>query len=135
MTPLLEIDKTSARYQLPSSLNLATTNSVFNKIVSMDNPRVIQMEVKSLNSDIVEVDFVDDSGRSASDLVCESMVLRQASIPETDDFVLASSGLSIETILLNTLCVFSVHVCGSATPNSLSFTATFGIILHNAEAL
>jgi hypothetical protein len=72
-------------------------DGVFNKIVSMDNPRVIQMEVKSLNSDIVEVDFVDDSGRSASDLVCESMVLRQASIPETDDFVLASS-VPLETI-------------------------------------
>jgi tudor domain-containing protein 1/4/6/7 len=73
------------------------TQSVFDKIVSMDNARVIQMEVKSLNSDIVEVDFVDDSGRSASDLVCESMVLRQASIPETDDFVLASS-VPLETI-------------------------------------
>lgn len=73
------------------------TLSVFDKIVSMGDPRVIQMEVKSLNSDIVEVDFVDDSGRSASDLVCESMVLRHVSIPETDDSVLASS-VPLETI-------------------------------------
>ncbi|XP_076103467.1 tudor domain-containing 6-like isoform X3 [Mytilus galloprovincialis] len=65
------------------------TLDVFDDLINMDQPKLFEMEIKSVNSDIVEVDFLDEKGKSASALICQTMasesplsVIMTSSIPK-----------------------------------------------------
>ncbi|CAC5408616.1 TDRD1_4_6_7 [Mytilus coruscus] len=68
------------------------TLDVFDDLINMDQPKLFEMEMKSINSDIVEVDFVDEKGKSASALI------RQTMASEAPSSVIMTSSISKETL-------------------------------------